>query len=150
MVSINSNGNAIANWNSRNATGTTDGSGSTTAAEPTVPTAPSETTSSSHIAPAPIMTPTVEPASVYSPPARTEMGQAPVSSRSLDSLLSDAGFFSRSAAAEAPGSPAVEQIAASAMPAALSQAEVVARAAYAIVADASADSASSSLIKQFG
>ncbi len=149
MVSINSSGNAIANWNSRNSTGTTDSSGSTTAAEPTV-TAPSETTSSSHIAPAPIIMATAEPASVYSPPARTEMGQAPVSSRSLDSLLSDAGFFSRSAAAEAPGSPAVEQIAASAMPAALSQAEVVARAAYAIVADASADSASSSLIKQFG
>lgn len=36
------------------------------------------------------------------------------------------------------------------MPAALSQAEVIARAAYAIVADANADSATSSLIKQFG
>lgn len=152
MVSINSNANAIANWNSKNSTGTTSSSGSTTATEPSATPAPSEPASSSVApsSPAPIITASVEPALVYSPPARTEIGQAPVSSRSLDSLLSDAGFFSRSAAADRSGSAAVEQVAASAMPAALSQAEVIARAAYAIVADANSDSATSSLIKQFG
>jgi hypothetical protein len=36
------------------------------------------------------------------------------------------------------------------MPAALSQAEVVTRAAYAILAEAGADSATASLINQFG
>lgn len=71
-------------------------------------------------------------------------------SRSLDTLLSDAGFFSRSAAAETTKSAAAEQISASVMPAGLSSAEVIARAAYAIVADANGDSAASSLIKQFG
>lgn len=152
MVSINSSANAIANWNNKNSTGTTGTSGSITATEPTATTSPSETTGSS-AAPssaAPIITASVEPVLVYAPPARSEIGQAPVASRSLDGLLSDAGFFSRSAAAETSASAAVEQVAASTMPAALSQAEVIARAAYAIVADANADSAASSLIKQFG
>jgi hypothetical protein len=72
------------------------------------------------------------------------------SSRSLDGLLSEAGFFSRSAAVETAASVAAEQTASSVMPAALSQAEVVARAAYAIVAEVGADSTTSSLIKQFG
>lgn len=71
-------------------------------------------------------------------------------SRSFDTLLSDAGFFSRSAAAETSSSAAMEQISASAMPTGLSPAEVIARAAYAIVADTNADSAASSLIKQSG
>ncbi|MFC4594490.1 hypothetical protein ACFO3E_09850 [Sphingobium tyrosinilyticum] len=113
-------------------------------------TAPSgETSSGAATVPSPI-TAAPELALVYPPPARTNIGQVSAPSHSLDGLLSEAGFFSRSAAAETSASTAAEPAASSAMPAALSAAEVVARAAYAIVAEAGADSATASLIKQFG
>ncbi|EZP74351.1 hypothetical protein BV96_00439 [Sphingomonas paucimobilis] len=152
MVSINSSSNAWANWNSRNPTPpvdstSTSGSTATTPPETTSP-APSPALAANDASP--VITATPQPALVYTPHAPTEIGQAVKASQSLDGLLTNAGFFTRSAAAQTMDAGPASQAAGSVLPAALSQSEVIARAAYALVAEAGTESSTASVIKQFG
>ena len=160
MVSVNSSSNAWANWQTKNtAPAPTSSTSTTQSTEPSVSNSPVEsTTAPSTTEPgASVTSPTAPitteaPTSLtYSAPSKTQLGRVvPEARTSLSDTLERAGYFAPSAPVPAADPAPMRNTTKDVAPEILSQAEVVAQAAYSIVASAGAESSTSKLVEQFG
>ena len=153
MVSVNSSSNAWNNWQTRNAPPPSEPPPAPVATTPpsgggdTPPSGGANATTASVTITTPPDTPLV-----YSPAAATQFGRSAVpAAASLGDRLDSQGFFSASASADQSQQDVTGQASASpALPQALTQAEVIARAAYTLVSEAGADNPAASIVEQFG
>ena len=159
MVSVNSSSNAWANWQTKNtAPAPTSSTSTTQSTEPSVSgspvdstTAPSTTEPAASLTSAASITSEVLTSLTYSAPSKTQLDRVASEARkSLSKTLERAGYFAPSAPGAAADPAPVRNTTKDGAPEILSQAEVVAQAAYSIVASAGAESSASKLVEQFG
>lgn len=151
MVSVNSSSNAWNNWQTRNAPPPTE---TVTPPTTTVPdsgsgqTVPGEVSGVGSLVSITDAPPTPL---IYSAPAPSQLGRIPaVTAGSLSNKLDQEGFFSASATADQISASAPQQLASATLPEVLTQAEVIARAAYSLVSEAGASNPAASIVEQFG